>query len=245
MKTKVCTKCGERLPETAEFFPLDRGRLKSRCRECCNQYYREYHQKNREAQLERFKEHYRRNKNQYQIYKRRYYEENKEQILADQKAYYEENAEIIKVRMREYRKTNPDYKKCIKRWKQKNRATVNAYNQKRKARKRRLPATLTPEQWKIIKEHFNNSCAYCGESEDSLLARGVGPLHQEHFVSLVKGGGYTYDNIIPACVSCNSSKNDSDFFEWYPSCVHYSKEREKKILDRLGYQGEQKQFSLA
>lgn len=37
------------------------------------------------------------------------------------------------------------------------------------------------------------------------------------------------------CISCNSSKRDKDFFEWYPTYKHYNQEREKFILEYLGY----------
>lgn len=230
MKTKTCTKCGQSFPETAEFFPPDRGKLRASCRQCQNRYYREHYRKNRDRRLQQFKEHYRNNKEQYLVYKRRYYEENKEQILDEQKAYYEENAESVKKRMREYRRKNPHYKLSIRRWKRNNKDLVNAYHQKRRALKRNLPATLTPEQWESIKACFDYSCAYCGETEESLMARGAGPLHQEHFIPLVKGGEYTHNNIIPACVSCNSSKNDKSFSEWYPEQLFCCPEREKRIL---------------
>ncbi len=59
-------------------------------------------------------------------------------------------------------------------------------------------------------------------------------LHQDHFIPLTKGGGYTKENIIPACRSCNASKQNADFEEWYPQYEYYSKEREQKILDYMG-----------
>jgi 5-methylcytosine-specific restriction endonuclease McrA len=75
-------------------------------------------------------------------------------------------------------------------------------------------------------ETFDNKCAYCGKEK---------PLAQDHFVPLSKGGEYTNNNIICSCKSCNSSKSDKDFFEWYPEQLFYSKEREAKILKYLNY----------
>lgn len=107
--------------------------------------------------------------------------------------------------------------------------------QKRKALKKSLPHNLTAEQWKAIKKEFNNQCCYCGKKDKKLT--------QEHFIPLTKGGEYTINNIIPACKSCNSSKNNKDFFDWYPKQPFYSKEREQKILDYLGY-NEQQSISI-
>jgi hypothetical protein len=52
------------------------------------------------------------------------------------------------------------------------------------------------------------------------------------------------DNIIPSCMKCNISKNNSDFFIWYPKQPSYSKSREKKILKYLGYKDKIQQLSL-
>lgn len=73
------------------------------------------------------------------------------------------------------------------------------YNHQRQARKLRLPATLTAEEWLDILEEYNHSCAYCGIKEADLV--------QEHWIPLSRGGGYTTDNIVPACKTCNSRKH--------------------------------------
>jgi 5-methylcytosine-specific restriction endonuclease McrA len=61
--------------------------------------------------------------------------------------------------------------------------------------------TLTPQEWQENLSLFDNRCAYCGAS-------GV-KLEQEHMVPVVAGGGYTQENIIPACRSCNARKRSS------------------------------------
>jgi hypothetical protein len=59
------------------------------------------------------------------------------------------------------------------------------------------------------------------------------PLQQEHFIPVSKMGPFTADNILPSCGSCNVKKQDKDFFEWYPTEPFYSKENETKILKYL------------
>lgn len=95
---------------------------------------------------------------------------------------------------------------------------------------------LSESQWNRALESFNNTCAYCGARDKR--------LQQEHFIPLSKGGEYTVNNIIPACSKCNRSKYNYSFFEWYPKQEFYSKEREKKILDYLNYNGEVQQLAL-
>jgi 5-methylcytosine-specific restriction endonuclease McrA len=58
--------------------------------------------------------------------------------------------------------------------------------------------------WQEVLRDFNYSCAYCGKPQKELST----PLQQEHFVPLSKGGGYTRNNIIPACKTCNTTKRD-------------------------------------
>jgi uncharacterized Zn-finger protein len=86
---------------------------------------------------------------------------------------------------------------------------------------------LNTGQWSKARKYFKYKCAYCGKHSEN--------IELEHFKPFIKGGKFTKDNIIPACKSCNSSKRDKDFFEWYPKQPFYSKAREKKILNYLGY----------
>src|SRR5690606_38223949 len=100
----------------------------------------------------------------------------------------------------------------------------------------KLDSNLTQEQWEQCLESFNNSCAYCG-TNDEVMCR-------EHFIPVIKGGEFSKNNIIPCCVSCNSSKRDRDFFEWYPTKDFYSKQRENKILKYLNYKYHTQQLSI-
>lgn len=110
------------------------------------------------------------------------------------------------------------------------------YWQKRYAKKMALPNAFTLQEWEDVKGQFNHACAYCGEEKE---------LTQDHFIPLSKGGEYTINNIIPACISCNVSKKDKDFFKWYPSYKYYARKREEKILSHLNYNtNKEQQLSL-
>lgn len=120
-------------------------------------------------------------------------------------------------------------------WHRKNKSSLIVRKQRRRARQRKLPATLTEIQWIEMKAHFNNECAYCGMTEEQHYVEYNEQLHQEHFIPLSNGGEYTHNNIIPSCRKCNASKHDGNFFEWYPAFEKYDNKREKKILEYLNY----------
>ncbi len=145
-----------------------------------------------------------------------------------QKNYREKTPQSMQL----WHKNNTDKEK---QYKYENANNYRMYAQNRLAKGRNLPATLTVDQWLSIKAAFNNKCAYCGKEL---------PLAQEHFVALSKDGEYAISNIIPACHSCNSSKNNKDFFSWYPKYKYYSKNREKIILKYLCYTDQGQQLTI-
>ena len=99
-------------------------------------------------------------------------------------AYRATHREQISVRGAAYRVAHPEIHQL---------ATA-----RRRARKFALSATLTTEEWEIIKQAYKHRCAYCGERPRQLT--------QDHVIPITRGGGTTSNNIVPACKSCNSSK---------------------------------------
>lgn len=142
------------------------------------------------AQSERF-----RRERMGEIYREQDRERNKRRRnyrLAYNQAYYHRNAKRMRQYQSEYRKTHPEWVAEVKR--------------RRRTRKYNLPATLTMNEWDQILEQYNHSCAYCGVSNV--------PLIREHNIPVTKGGGYTAENIVPACVSCNARKHDKTGAEY-------------------------------
>lgn len=219
-----------------------------------------YYKENKEQLLESQKEYYAENKDKIIKYQRSYYKENIDYVLSRQANYYEENKKERleygkkhylenKKRIKEYRKeyrimNRERIQKWQKEYYQNNKHVFVLHRQRYDAKKKKLPRTLTIEQWDSIKERFNNTCAYCGMTEEEHESEYQEKLHQEHFIALDKGGEYTHNNIIPSCRKCNSSKQNKDFFEWYPTNKHYSKIRQKHILDYLGYEDSAQQLSI-
>lgn len=147
--------------------------------------------------------------------------DNKETRDKDRAQYSIDNKERIRESRSLYNKSHPE------------QCRIN--NQNRRAAKLRLPSTLTIPEWGKIKEHFGDSCCYCGK---------IKFLAQDHFIAISKGGEYSKDNIVSSCKQCNSSKHDKDFFIWYPGYKYYSKKREKAILAYLGYENNIQQLAL-
>lgn len=254
MEYKKCTVCNAIFPETIVYFHKKKGGkngLASLCKECGrvnskkqyiqNQEKRKlarriYVKNNTDLVKESKRQYYERNKERISQQKKKYCEENKDyvkQLKADSyrrnikhtKLYLSENREQQKLYTKRYYKENMQREKLrTKLYRINNREYFRNYEQKRRSIKNSLLCTLTSDEWENTIEYFENSCCYCGKKA---------PLEQEHFIPLTKRGGYTSDNIIPACKSCNSSKNNSDFFEWYPRQEFYNTERENKIISYI------------
>ncbi len=131
---------------------------------------------------------------------------------------------------RAYRANNKEKIKQTKiRFLHNNKDYVRIYAQKRRAKKKKLPSTLTPEQWEQIQKYFDYKCAYCRNKPNETL-------EQDHFIPVTKNGGYTNCNIIPSCRSCNASKSNKDFKTWFKYQDFYNKKQEQKILNYINNQ---------
>lgn len=129
--------------------------------------------------------------------------------------------EVIK----EYKRNNREkINKTYSEYKKKNRDYFNVCNQKRRSRQKKLAASFTLKDWQDALKSFNHSCAYCGSTAE---------IQQEHYIPVASGGAYTKDNIIPACATCNMSKNDKNIIEWYKTKSYYAGERMDKIIGHL------------
>jgi len=85
-----------------------------------------------------------------------------------------------------------------------------------------LPYTHTWEEWEFACEWFDNRCAYCDVTSF---------LTQDHLVPVSGGGPWTVLNIIPACVSCNSSKGSRQAHLWIYE--KFGMEKGSQIVKRI------------
>lgn len=258
---KICSSCKAEKPETLDYFKKDisaKSGFRTQCKDCereyrknnqsvkkkwyeenkekIKEYHKIYRKNNLEKILKRSSEYYKNNTEKAKEKNEKWRREHKERTRILHKKYVELNREKIRLKGKGWRAENTERIKIIKReWAKKNKDKMRMYSKTKNSRKKGVLSTLTLIQWNEIKNRFDNRCAYCNEEK---------PLEQDHFIPLSKGGEYTTNNIVPACRSCNASKNNSDFFEWYPKQEFYSKEYERFILKHLGYKNNSQQLKL-
>ena len=219
-KTKVCSKCGVELPATLDFFAGEkRGKygLKSVCRSCLKAINQEYAVRNSEKIKKKRIEYRKNNRDKILAYHKEYHKTHKEQ----EKQYWEDNKERFAERRRKYYLDNKEQfseksKLVREKNKESGRVLFRIYGSKFRSKERGLPCNFTFEDWEYCKDFFNNSCAYCGSSDN---------LQQDHVIPMSKGGHYSPDNIICSCRSCNASKRASDLDEWYTQKPFFNADR--------------------
>lgn len=239
METKFCTTCKTEYFLTVEYFQKDcshKDGFTSRCKSCITMSRKKRYLANRETELKNHKTYRESHKEQARELSRNWKRNNPERAKANNKrsaikckdrklAYDTEyrgyhRQELNKKSRQYYYQNKEQHTISVLRWKKENRDSCNISTRKYRSTALGLESTLTKEEWKLIVDFFDSGCAYCGRPKS---------LAREHFVPVSNGGSFTKENIIPACRSCNSSKNNKGFSEWYPFYKYYSAEREQKI----------------
>lgn len=224
---KTCKTCGQLLPVDADHFPWrnDYKKFRDICRKCDAKRARDYYHAHRDKVLKTQAIYRKLNLEKIREKNRRNHYRDLQASNQRCKEFYQKNKDKFKARSKTYR--HSEHGRNIR----------NIISQKRETLKKHLPVSLTLNDWKACKEYFSNeekgeACAYCREAHEV--------IEQDHFISITRGGGYTKDNIIPACRRCNSSKGNRDFLEWYPQQIFYNPQNEAKIIDYLSKQCEAK-----
>ena len=107
---KRCTKCGETLPATTEYFHKAKGGkygLRGKCKKCEAEYGKQYREDNKDKERERYKQYYENNKDKIKQYR----EDNKDKIAERNKQWYENNKDKILEQHKQWRENNKNYMK--------------------------------------------------------------------------------------------------------------------------------------
>lgn len=152
-------------------------------------------------------------KEQKRFYDQPYYQANREQKLSRQNTYSAMNRDREAARARAWRKANPEKQRalnvswsiknkayislCKKEYARKNPDIIHANRRLRKARMREARGIVTAAEWLAILRQYDGRCAYCLVS---------GAMTMDHVNPLSRGGTHTTDNVVPACLTCNTSK---------------------------------------
>jgi hypothetical protein len=150
--------------------------------------------------------------------------------------YYHDNKERCKMIGRE--------------WRQKNKEKVREFVRRSKARRRManrlalVPLTLASKQTRVA--IWRGHCAYCGcELRPSHLGHHPRAATVDHVVPVVHGGLDESCNVVPACWTCNTSKNASPMDEWYRAQPFFSEARLAKIRRHTSTHGGQLSLVVA
>lgn len=212
--TKICTKCEKELPATLEYFSKmtrNKSGIRGECKECQAAQNKAWYAANTEKRTEATK---------------KWYAANRERKIEQEKQWQRDNRARVSANVSAWRKKNPEkHLENTREYRTNNRARRTLYAQKRIAKSKAVECTFTNEQWKASVSVFDNACAYCGAG---------GSLTQDHVVPVSLGGGYTVNNIVPACTRCNCSKGNKPMHDWYSEQAFYNSEREAKILRAVG-----------
>jgi 5-methylcytosine-specific restriction endonuclease McrA len=133
-----------------------------------------------------------------------YYYRNKSSLLRKKQIKYEENRSKFLEKRSLYRKAHPEkVKKSFDAWVEKNPDALRINAKQRKARMR--GAGIKKISRREIALLLMKPCFYCGNTENIQL---------DHVVPIARGGIHSIGNLLPACRSCNASKNKWFITEW-------------------------------
>ena len=190
---KLCPRCNTTKPRATEFrqrYKIGakgtriKNGVQSWCNDCMNEYKRGHHQRNKEKYNAMAKQNYIDNKQSYLDRAKKYATENREKYLTYQQEYHKTH-------------TPPDRSRYL-------RLAIIAAG-KRRARMLSVENTLTELEIEVLLMLYDSRCAYCYSDEKVCL---------DHYIPITKDGGTVFNNMVPACKSCNSSKGAKHPSEW-------------------------------
>jgi 5-methylcytosine-specific restriction endonuclease McrA len=197
---KKCTRCGGEGP-----FEIDKRRpsgLGSWCLICVHEGHRRWRENNRERILESDRKYREANREKYREANKRWREANPEKargkkrspekILELTKKWQAANPEKVLESSRKYRRTHPE--------------KMRERERRRRALEAGAEGKFTEQEWSELKESYGQRCVYCNSK--------VEKLEPDHIEPLSRNGNNNIANIVPACRSCNSSKQDTPLLIW-------------------------------
>lgn len=116
--------------------------------------------------------------------------------LANRKSYWKHHDKNLERSRgkdhRQNRYSNPRYRQL-------SRFTQQRYYARKRANSPRGLPRITLLEWEALKRINNFKCWYCGCIPEKLT--------QDHVIPVSKGGDDSFENIVPACRTCNKRKS--------------------------------------
>jgi 5-methylcytosine-specific restriction endonuclease McrA len=197
---KRCSRCGEYLPPTSEYFYPDKrnsSQLRADCKLCNRANGKQYRKTNPEKARESVRRtrntkspEYKRKKREYM---RRWHSEHRDITRARCKNWRTQNIEVARQSCHNWRLANPE--------------KVASYTRNRKARLRDSEGTHTAADVQAQLKRQKGMCYYCG-------AKVGNKYHVDHVVPVTRNGSNDPSNLVIACPICNIKKSDKLPHEW-------------------------------
>lgn len=219
---KQCTKCGRTFPFTSDFFPRNgKDVLRPNCREChrASNNARYHSPENHEHILAQVKTY--RDRPEIREYRRNALKEwhQRPDVKARQRAYMQayksahysdpENRERLRVSTRAY-STRPDVREH-------RRPMERTYSSRRRAMKKAIAGTYTPEQIQQKLKAQKHRCYYCSSKFETKDGKHIYHIDHTFPLNRVQGTDIPANDInylVLACPTCNARKNDKFPWEW-------------------------------
>lgn len=160
------------------------------CKTAMSEYKREWRRRNSDREKAKDRAYYAAHREESRAY--RTAPERKKAAATSARIRYAKSADAIRARVSAYQASKPPARTLSR---AKRRAILRDTDRRE----------VTDRDWRRLCARYRNRCAYC-ESD--------APLTMDHVIPLVRGGRHAIGNLIPACGSCNSSKNSRLLIEW-------------------------------
>lgn len=153
------------------------------------------------------------NQERWSEYSKAYREANGDRLRAADRARYAEDPQAAIDATRAWQIANPERTRAMfDAWCEANPERLKGIRRKaHHLRRARLAGSnspgVTPAEWTAIVDAYDGRCAYCPQPGATV----------DHVIPISRGGQDAPDNVVPACLSCNSSKNDTPLAEWLAS----------------------------
>lgn len=142
------------------------------------------------------------------LHNKSYHKNNKSKSNERNNKYYWDNRKESLERVRAYRAKNPEKKAELDRqYRLAHPEKDSKYRHKRRAMKRENGIFIVTSE--ELRKMYNLPCVYCGSSERITI---------DHVIPLIRGGVHGIGNLVPACLSCNTSKGGRTIMEWRVAC---------------------------
>jgi len=190
---KICSMCKEYKSLDLYYSDL-RGKFGkcARCKKCQCSATLASRKKNPEASIKSNKKYREANRVKRNLANKKWMKENRQHRIAYKAKYRKENAEYISNYMKEWYKRNPH--------------KYSELSSRRRAREKCADVReVTNKDWNRCLARHNYCCFYCGTGGDMTM---------DHIIPISRNGRHSIGNIIPACMSCNSSKWTKTIVEW-------------------------------